>query len=421
MIIEIKPGDTLYQIARAHNSSVEELTRLNGLERPDDLSIGQHLFVPTNQPSTYTVVAGDTMYQIAGRLGVPLDALIRANPDIPNPNLIFPGQIINIPSAEKRSIEINGYAIASIDNTTLDRVLPYLTYLSIFSYQAKPDGTLTRLYEENIISTTRASGTAPLMVITNIGETGGFSSDLSHTVLTNINVRNNIISAIKSTVENKNYYGINIDFEYIYPADRDAYMEFLRELRRTLPDIFMAVAVAPKYRDNQSGILYEAHDYATIGSIADRVIIMTYEWGYTYGEPMAIAPYNEVEAVIKYAVSRIPSEKILMGMPNYAYDWQLPWRKGDAATTLSNRQALNLALDSGSNILFDTKAQAPYFTYTRDGQEHIVWFEDALSISNRIALVEKYNLAGLSYWTVNNFNAVNWSIVSDMYNVTKLF
>ncbi len=420
MIVEIKAGDTLYRIAQRYNTTVEKLAELNGLDRPERLSIGQHIFVPTSMPATYTVVAGDTMYQIAGKMGVPLDALISANPQITNPSLIYPGQIINIPTPSKPTIEVNGYAIASINKTTLDRVLPSLTYLSIFSYQAKADGTLTGLYETSIIETSRNAGTAPLMVITNIGESGGFNSDLAHTILTNNIVRNNIINAIMSIVNDKQYYGVNIDFEYIYPEDRMAYIEFLKALKTELGDTFMSVAVAPKYRDNQTGLLYEAHDYRAIGEIADRVIIMTYEWGYSYGEPMAIAPLREVEAVIKYATTRIPSEKILMGMPNYAYDWTLPWRQGNRAETLSNNQAINLAFEKGSNIEFDTTAQAPFFRYTENGIEHVVWFEDALSISNRIALVEEYNLAGLSYWTVNNYSAVNWSIVNDMYNVKKL-
>ena len=420
MILEIKPGDTLYSIAQKYNTTVNKLIELNGLDRPNDLAIGQHIFVPTSMPSTYTVVAGDTMYQIAGRLGVTLDELIKANPQIPNPNLIFPGQQINIPTPTKPTIEVNGYAIANISQTTLGNVLPYLTYLSIFSYQVKSDGTLTNLYENNIIDTSRQAGVAPLMVITNIGDSGGFNSELAHTVLTNEIVKNNLINVINTTIKSKNYYGINIDFEYVYPEDKQAYMQFLQELKSSLGDIFMSVAVAPKYRDNQMGLLYEAHDYATIGSIADRVIIMTYEWGYVYGEPMAIAPKKEVEAVVKYALTRIPSEKILMGMPNYAYDWTLPWEKGNRANTISNREALNLALDTGSNIQFDTTSQAPYFKYSKGGIEHIVWFEDALSIASRIALVEEYNLAGLSYWTVNNYNAVNWSIVSSMYDISKI-
>ena len=57
----------------------------------------------------------------------------------------------------------------------------------------------------------------------------------------------------------------------------------------------------------------------------DFVILMTYEWGWSGGPPMAVAPINSVRAVINYAVSVIPAKKIMMGMPLYGYDWELPY------------------------------------------------------------------------------------------------
>lgn len=424
MIYTIKKGDTLFKISNTFNIPLETLIEVNGLTQPDNLAVGQNIFIPTNNPTptnTYTIVAGDTMYNISTRLGIPLSELIKANPQIQNPNYIEVGQIINIPS-NKRTIEVNGYAIANINIDTLRKTLPNLTYLSIFSYQAKPDGSLYILYEDNLIREARNAQVAPIMVVTNISEEGGFSSDLASTILNNDNLSNILINNIISTLNAKNYYGVDIDFEYIYPQDRVAYINFLSKLKERLVanNKTLSVAVAPKYRDNQQGILYEAHDYAAIGEIADRVIIMTYEWGYMYGEPMAISPLADVEAVISYAVTRIPSEKILMGMPNYAYDWILPYEQGRPATAITNTRALEIALENNADIMFDNRAQAPYFTYTNNGINHIVWFEDARSIQARISLVDKYNLAGLSYWTINNYFPVNWAVVNNTYNISKV-
>ena len=424
MIYTVTSGDTLYKIGSRYNTTIEAIVNANGLTRPNDLAIGQNLLIPSpTQGNTYTVVAGDTMYTISRRLGIPLEKLISANPQITNPNIITVGQVINIPST-KKSIEVNGYAIANISEDVLNRTIPYLTYLSIFSYQINPDGSLTNLFEQNIINQARDGNVAPVMVVTNIGTGGGFDSDLASTIFNNQTAQNNLINNIIETLIAKNYYGVDIDFEYLYPRDREAYIEFLRTLKSRLTEInkTLSVAVAPKYRDSQEGILYEAHDYRAIGEIADRVIIMTYEWGYVYGEPMAISPLSEVEAVVSYAVTRIPSNKILMGMPNYAYDWALPWKEGNVANTISNTRALEIALDRGSTIYFDLKAQAPYFNYVDDnGVSRVVWFDDARSIDARLNLVEKYNLAGVSYWTINNFSAVQWSTLSNKYDVKKLF
>ena len=108
-------------------------------------------------------------------------------------------------------------------------------------------------------------------------------------------------------------------------------------------------------------------------------------------------------------------------MPNYAYDWAIPFVMGTAANTITNTRALEIALEKGATINFDSTAQAPYFNYTdNNGQNRVVWFEDARSIEARLKLVNKYNLAGVSYWTINNFFPVNWAVLSSMFNVVKV-
>ena len=259
MIYTIKAGDTLYKIAQTYGTTVDELVAINGLNRPNDLAIGQNIWIPTNTPAntSYTVKAGDTMYIIANNYGISLNSLISANPQITNPNYITIGQVINIPTG-KPLIEVNGYAIANINESILGKTLPYLTYLSIFSYQAKADGTLTPLYEDNLIAQARNSNVAPNMVVTNIGDSGGFDSDLATTILNDPITQENFINNIVSTATSKNYYGVDIDFEYLYPEDKMAYITFLRNLKYKLTPLNLAlsVAVAPKYRDNQMGILY---------------------------------------------------------------------------------------------------------------------------------------------------------------------
>lgn len=90
-------------------------------------------------------------------------------------------------------------------------------------------------------------------------------------------------------------------------------------------------------------MLYEAHDYKRIGEIVDRVIIMTYEWGYTYGPAMAVAPLHLVRKVVEYAIQEINPEKINLGIPTYGYDFTLPFKKGQKAKSLSYEDALALA------------------------------------------------------------------------------
>jgi spore germination protein len=320
-------------------------------------------------------------------------------------------------------IDVNGYAFPNIDAGVLSATLPYLTYLSIFSYQVRPDGSLRPINDGPLIAAARQANVAPMMVITNIEEGNGFSSEIAHAVLTDARAQEALIDQILITLDARDYYGLDIDFEYVYPADGDAYDAFLRQIAGLLRPLgyIVVTALAPKTSGEQQGLLYEAHHYAVHGQYADHVILMTYEWGYTYGPPMAVAPVDQVRRVLDYAVTVIPSGKILMGMPNYGYDWTLPYQPGTAARSVSNTEAADLAVRTGSVILYNTVAQAPYFYYVDSaGSRHLVYFEDARSTRARLMLVNEYQLGGVSYWTINRFFPQNWLVLSSMYDIRKV-
>ena len=169
-------------------------------------------------------------------------------------------------------------------------------------------------------------------------------------------------------------------------------------------------------------MLYEAHDYPVHGALTDHVILMTYEWGYTYSPPMAVAPINEVRRVLDYAVTAIPRDKIFMGIPNYGYNWTLPFVQGTAARAISNTGAVNLAANVGAVIQYDYQSQAPFFNYyDSDGRRHEVWFEDARSILAKLTLANTFRIGGISYWTIGSFFPQNWLVLSSVYDIIKVF
>ena len=420
----VKPGESVYLIAQQYRVSPQKIISDNELENPGQLVIGQTLVILEGNRS-HKVVSGETLYSISRDYKLTVDELLDANPQISNPSMIFVGQIITIPprTINFGAIEVNGYAFPNIDMEVLRKTLPSLTYLSIFSYQVKPDGSLTTIQDTPLINAARAAGVAPLMVITNIKEGGSFDSDLAHTILTNTAVQNTLIENIKKTLKDKSYYGLDIDFEYIYAYDRENYNNFLRRITSTLRPLGYTIttAVAPKVSADQLGLLYQAHDYPIHGALVDHVIIMTYEWGFTYGPPMAIAPLNQVRRVINYAVTAIPRNKIFMGIPNYGYDWTLPYKPGTAARALSNPGAVQLAYEVGANIQFDTVAQSPFFKYyDSSGRQHEVWFEDARSILAKLELVNEYRLGGISYWTIGRYFPQNWLVLNSVFKVKKV-
>jgi len=424
IIYTVKAGDSVYEIAQRYGVTTNDIVTINQLSNPDRLAIGQALIVPVEY-FEHTVVAGESLYSISRKYGIPLEEIVAENPSLTNPSRIFPGQTVRIPGERPklRTIDVNGYAFPNISDESLIESLPSLTYLSVFSYQVREDGSLVSINDTRLIRAAKENGTGPFMVITNIGESGGFDSDLASSILYSSGVQDLLLNNIVSIMQNKGYIGLDIDFEYVYPSDRVAYNEFLEKVVNRLRPMgyLVTTALAPKISGNQPGLLYEAHDYEFHGRLVDHVILMTYEWGYTYGPPMAVAPIDQVERVLRYAVSVIPSQKILMGMPNYGYDWMLPYQQGSRATAISNLQAVNLAINNGAQIRFDAKSQAPYFYYyDASGRRHVVWFDDARSIEARLKLIEKYNLGGASFWTINRLFRTNWRVVESLYNVRKM-
>ena len=110
-----------------------------------------------------------------------------------------------------------------------------------------------------------------------------------------------------------------------------------------------------------------------------------------------------------------------MGMPNYAYDWTLPFVQGSAAKVLTVEAALKQAYTVGAQIQYNENSQAPFYEYyDSNGKQHIVWFDNARSIGARLELVNKYNLGGVSYWTINQFYKPNWVLLDSMFEIKKL-
>lgn len=420
-IYTVAPGDTLASIARTYEVSAQEVIRINDLTRPDQLAVGQALILPT-QTYPYVVSMGETMGQIANRLGESLGQLYADNPALRTRSLMAGETIfVRTPPAKRGTLEVNGYAYSFINSQVLETALPNLTYLTIFSYGVRADGSLVPADDEALIAAARGAGVAPVMLLSTIGDDGKFNSEVARVVLEDQAVQDTLIQNLTEVLEEKGYYGVDVDFEYI-PTNLGAeYAAFIGRLGQQIAPRKVMVALAPKTSAGQRGLLYEAHDYRALGAVADRALIMTYEWGYAFGPPMAVAPRDQVRRVLQYATGDIPPEKILMGIPNYAYDWPLPFERDlTAATSLGNPEAATLAGRENATILFDPVAASPHFNYTESGRAHEVWFEDARSIRAKLELVEEFKLKGVGIWNIMRPFGQLWYLINYYYNIAKV-
>lgn len=422
IIYVVRRGDTLNSIAAQYGVSAGLVAELNGIENAGGLVVGEALVIRIPR-TVHTVQNGETLYGIAVNYGVSVNTLLQNNPNLLERTISSGDEIVIAYDDEKLgTIRINGYAYPFINTAVLRSVLPFLTSLTIFGYGFDEDGNLDEPDDEKIIAMAYEYSAIPVMLISAM-RGGVFNTALASAVFRNPTAQENLINNILNTMRTKGYRGLDIDFEFIEPDDAQVYLDFVRNVTERLnaEGFTVNVDLAPKISADQEGLLYEAHNYAQLGRIADTVLLMTYEWGYMYSEPMAVAPITSVRRVLDYAVTEIAPEKIYMGIPNYGYDWTLPYVSGTAATVVGNDEAVRIAASRGAVIQFDESAQTPYFNYYDDFKtEHEVWFEDARSISAKLRLIAEYGFLGAGYWNVMRAFVQNWQVVSALFDITKL-
>ena len=428
-IYTVRDGGSLYTIARRFGTSAKQITQDNVLANPDELVVGQTL-VLLEPIRTDTAVAGDTVYTVAERNGVSANQIRRNNPILRGGSEIEVGTVLNIelPAPRGGEMSVVGYAYPFIDRDLLRQTLPYLTFLSIFSYGIRSDGSLIEIDDDELIALARRYGVAPVMHLSTLTEDGRFSNALARQMLGDPARRAAVIESVREVLARKPYVGVDVDFEYVGAENAEGYVAFLQELRDELAPMGYEVwvALAPKVRADQEGILYEGHDYGALGAIADRSLLMTYEWGYTYGPARAVSPLDQVRRVVQYGVSAIAPERILLGVPNYGYNWTLPYVAGESrARSLGNEQAVREAWEVGARIDYDATSQAPnyrYFARDENGRavEHEVWFEDARSTQAMLSLVPEFGLNGIAVWNLMRPFVGMWLVLNSEYTIRRV-
>ena len=422
MIVTVKTGDTLYSVSREYSVPVSKLKADNGIEE-DYLVTGQSLVVAVPEKSV-NVNESTTVENLSKVEEIPKRELFRNNfvfggkNDVPKNTFV----VLSYKEAPLQEKIIGGYAYDFISADRLLSVVNYLTYIMPFTYGFTNDGELVPAEDAYILYVAENAGTKSLMHISTLTEEGFFDSNLPSFVFENDNVRRRLIDNILLTVQTKGYDGVDIDFEYLTAAQKDGYVEFTALLAERLHEIgkILVVAVPPKTDDEQKGTLVEGIDYEALGRNADYIMIMAYEYGYKFGPAMAIAPENQVRRVLDYAVTRIPGEKILLGISNYGYDWTLPYVRGESdAPSISNTEAVELAKMYGAEIMFDELSKAPCFFYTdEEGKVHEVWYEDARSFEAKINLIKEYNLAGGFIWDLMRENPQGYVTINSLIKIT---
>ncbi len=237
---------------------------------------------------------------------------------------------------------------------------------------------------------------------------GSFDSRVASNLINNKYAAKQAVDQIHQTLINWGLSGINLDFENVPAGDKEALTEFVAEISNKLrPDgLEITMAVPAKTKDSADSDYTGAYDYARLGEYVDKLVIMAYDQHYRGGTPGPIASVQWVESVIKYALSQVPADKIVLGIPNYGYDWP----KSGTAQGLTYDQTMQLAASEGANVRWQSNDKVPYFKY---GSGHEVWFENRYSIKYKLELVNRYKLNGIALWRLGQEDPGIWQVIDD--------
>ncbi len=221
-----------------------------------------------------------------------------------------------------------------------------------------------------------------------------------------LDLRAKHIERICKIVNNTGYDGIEINYESVRYSDRYRYVSFIENLSVEMKKINKTISVSlyPRWTDDRTGFQCDAYIYEPIGVVADQVKIMAYNehWS-THHSAGAVASYDWVHSIMEYAVTKIPREKVILGIPTFGYDWPVD----EVGNTLSGAQIYNYEQAENVREVYGVKRQwnatgrYPFYTYNADygsNRYRETHYSDNQSFLYKLYLVKKFNLYGLCFW-----------------------
>jgi spore germination protein YaaH len=251
-----------------------------------------------------------------------------------------------------------------------------------------------------IVEAARISNVSIVPLVANYG----FDRGLAHRILTDPEVRERTITSIVNFVVEGNFSGINIDYENIPPEDRDSLNSYMRELASRLHSLgkIVTIDVAGKTWDNPSG-WDGAWDYKALGEICDYICIMCYDYHWSGSEAGPVGPLGWLREVAQYALSTIPKEKIIIGIPFYGYRWL-----GRSGVYLSFKEAVETAKKVNAEVLFSEEDAEYYYSYG----SYEVWFQGAKSVELKISTILSYEMDKVAAWSVGQEDPRVWEVIN---------
>ena len=411
----VKPGDTLYHIAHQFHVPMDQLIQDNTLYHPERLVVGQALVVRRPE-RTRGVQAGENLRTIAEEVGLSIGALLRQNLTLHGKEQISPGQSLVL-SYEGSKLCHPLTLLGGVSPRQSQEALPFLTAPLSAPYQFTPGGVLIPPVHQPMIHNGQYAESRPLLVVQDHITKVKQSSQLVHELLNNQQSRKTFHSQLMSILDKTDGQGVLISFSYVDVEDAHTYIQFLEELRHSLPhDIVLVTALPARIFEDSSicGLL--------CGQISQTVdLVLITQTAPCHAAPGPLFPVSELEALLQKVLIHIPPEKCILELSGVGYDWPLPYQPNVSPTPLPSTESIRLAWEHHTSIRRDHLEGFPWFRYTDDfGLEHQVHFQDPINLLSQLNIVENYNLYGIFFSSIEDISLENLTLLDSKFCIREL-
>ena len=308
---------------------------------------------------------------------------------------------VNMVWHQVTSTDANAYfADATANMTGVNVISPTWFYLTDTS------GNIASIASADYVSQAHEKGLQVWGLIDNFTQEVSTTETLSITA-----ARQNIISQLIQAAQDVGMDGINVDFESLSEDVGIHFLEFLRELSIECHKNNLVLSV-----DNPVPEDFTSHyDRAEQGRVVDYVIIMGYDEHYVGSEAGSVASLPWVEQGIQDTLNEVPAERVINAIPFYTRLWRTT---GGNVTSeaIGMDQAQQTIADNNVETYWDKTTSQNYGEYDIDNSTYQIWLEDAQSVAEKVKLVSKYDLAGVSAWKLGFENNGIWQVISDNLN-----
>jgi peptidoglycan-N-acetylglucosamine deacetylase len=266
-------------------------------------------------------------------------------------------------------------------------------------------------HNNDVIDIARSNNLNIVPVLSN-AQMSAFDATRAHAFLTNVPGQLTVIKQLRGWLLAYHFQGINVDFENMPPADFPLYIAFLQRMRIAFAPAHLIVTADLETRQE-----IRPSYWRDIANVCDFVVVMAYdEHSEDSQTPGPIASIDFYRKILDRAATFIPHDKLVIGIANYGYDWQ----KGrDWADPVTYQGALLLAQKYRSDekpedvVDFDSTALNPTFWYEDDeGNEHEVWFLDAITAANEWMIAQDYGIRGVGIWVLGSTDPSIWTFIN---------